>query len=233
MLVDLPPPPPEKARWPWTQSDLRPAPSPPESFAWPRVTVVTPSFNQGAFIEETIRSVLLQDYPNLEYFIVDGGSTDSTLQVIKTYEPWIDHWVSRARPRPAHAINKGFARATGDIVAWLNSDDTYEPHTYEPHAIRTVVRHMAATGGVVTYGNCNLIDEIGVRTGVVAPPPVNFESLLKFWSVDCSIPPNRRSLFGGTFWTMSDSLTKHSGTLWITNCGCGSRGNTASAMLTP
>ncbi len=189
-LVDFPPPPPEKACWPWTQDDVRPAPSPPEGCAWPRVSIVTPSFNQGAFIEETIRSVLLQDYPNLEYLIVDGGSTDSTLEVIKTYEPWIDYWVSERDRGQTHAINKGFARATGDIVAWLNSDDTYEPH-----AIRTVVRHMVATGGVVTYGNCNLIDETGARSGVVVPPPVNFESLLKFWSVDCSTPPQPAIFF--------------------------------------
>src|SRR5262245_11232780 len=189
-LVDLPPPSPEKARWPWTQSDVRPAP-PPESFAWPRVTVVTPSFNQGAFIEETIRSVLLQDYPNLEYFIVDGGSTDSTLEVIKTYEPWIDYWVSERDRGQTHAINKGFARATGEILAWLNSDDTFEPH-----AIRTVVQHMMATNGVVTYGNCNLIDETGARTGVVVPPPVSLESLLKFWSVDgWASPPQPASFF--------------------------------------
>src|SRR5262245_40759296 len=171
-LVDLPPPPPEKTRWPWTQSDVQPAP-PSESFAWPRVTVVTPSFNQGAFIEETIRSVLLQDYPNLEYLVVDGGSTDSTLEVIKTYEPWIDYWVSERDRGQTHAINKGFSRATGEILAWLNSDDTYEPH-----AIRTVVRHMMATGAVVTYGNCNLIDETGARTSVVVQHPGSFERRL-------------------------------------------------------
>ena len=188
-LVDLPPPPPEKARWPWTQSDVRPAP-PSESFAWPRVTVVTPSFNQGAFIEETIRSVLLQDYPNLEYFIVDGGSTDSTLEVIKAYESWIDYWVSERDRGQTHAINKGFARATGEILAWLNSDDTFEPH-----AIRTVVQNMMATNSVVTYGNCNLIDETGARTGVIVPPPVSFERLLKFWSVDSSTPPQPASFF--------------------------------------
>ena len=142
-LVDLRPPPPEKTRWPWTQSDVRPAPTS-ESFAWPRVTVVTPSFNQGAFIEETIRSVLLQDYPNLEYLIVDGGSTDSTLEVIKAYEPWIDYWVSERDRGQTHAINKEFARATGEILAWLNSDDTFEPL-----AIRTVVQRMIATGGVL------------------------------------------------------------------------------------
>jgi glycosyltransferase involved in cell wall biosynthesis len=93
----------------------------------PKITVITPSFNQGQFIEATIRSVLLQGYPNLEYFVVDGGSTDNSIEVIRKYEKWISYWISEPDKGQAHAINKGFEKATGKLVAWLNSDDIYLP----------------------------------------------------------------------------------------------------------
>jgi glycosyltransferase involved in cell wall biosynthesis len=96
---------------------------------WPKITVVTPSFNQGQFIEETIRSVLYQGYPNLEYFVIDGGSTDNTVEILKKYESKISYWVSEKDKGQTHAINKGFERATGSIYAYLNSDDVYMPYT--------------------------------------------------------------------------------------------------------
>jgi len=89
--------------------------------------LITPSFNQGADIEETIRSVLLQGYPNLEYIIIDGGSSDETVDIIKKYAPWITYWVSEPDQGQSDAINKGLARATGEWVNWLNSDDFLLP----------------------------------------------------------------------------------------------------------
>lgn len=112
--------------WPW---GARPEPLLGSDVAsWPKISIVTPSYNQGQYIEETIRSVLLQGYPNLEYIIIDGGSSDQTLEIIHKYGRWISHWVSEQDRGQTHAINKGFAMSTGDIVAWLNSDDAYVPH---------------------------------------------------------------------------------------------------------
>ena len=96
---------------------------------YPKISVITPSYNQGIYIEETIQSVLNQNYPNLEYIIIDGGSNDSTVEVIKKYESKINFWMSEKDKGQADAINRGFAKATGDILCWLNSDDYFFPET--------------------------------------------------------------------------------------------------------
>jgi glycosyltransferase involved in cell wall biosynthesis len=126
-LSELPAPTSGKTGWPWTEESTFLPSSMPDGQEWPRITVVTPSFNQGRFIEETIRSVLLQGYPNLEYIVIDGGSTDESVKVIKKYSPWFSYWVSERDRGQSHAINKGMSHATGDIVTWLNSDDLYLP----------------------------------------------------------------------------------------------------------
>ncbi len=113
----------EQAGWPWNEEVPPLPPLTPDGKPWPKITIVTPSYNQGQFIEETIRSVLLQNYPNLEYIIIDGGSTDQSVEVIKKYEPWLSYWVSEPDRGQPHAINKGFSMATGEIVQWINSDD--------------------------------------------------------------------------------------------------------------
>jgi GT2 family glycosyltransferase len=125
----LPPPPPGREGWPWTDSEEVPA-FPDRAGGWPRITIVTPSFNQGRYLEETIRSVLLQGYPELEYIVIDGGSTDSSVEILRRYEGWLAHWVSERDSGQTVAINKGFARAGGKIHGYLNSDDAYRPNAF-------------------------------------------------------------------------------------------------------
>jgi hypothetical protein len=126
-LNELPAPPAGRTGWPWTEESPPLPATMPDGTAWPVISVVTPSFNQGAFLEETLRSVLLQGYPNLEFFVMDGGSTDASVEIIKKYGRWLTHWESKRDRGQAHAINKGLARCTGEIFNWINSDDYLLP----------------------------------------------------------------------------------------------------------
>jgi glycosyltransferase involved in cell wall biosynthesis len=119
------PPSVNKKGWPWGDQSSAFPDSMPDGSEWPKISIVTPSYNQGRFLEATIRSVILQNYPNLEYFIVDGGSNDDSLTIIKKYEPWITSWISEKDEGQSDAINKGFRNSTGGILGWINSDDLY------------------------------------------------------------------------------------------------------------
>jgi glycosyltransferase involved in cell wall biosynthesis len=117
--------------------------------SFPKITVVTPSYNQGQFLEETILSVVGQQYPNLEYIVIDGGSTDSSLEILKKHQHHLTFWVSEPDRGQAHAINKGFSRATGDILCWLNSDDLFLPG-----ALNFVSSRLDPSSAEVLFGNC-------------------------------------------------------------------------------
>lgn len=124
----------------------------------PRITVVTPSYNQAQYLERTITSVLDQGYPDLEYIVVDGGSTDGSVDIIRKYADRISWWVSEKDRGQSHAINKGLQRATGDWVAWQNSDDVYAPGAFASLA-RAAARHGHAD---LIIGNVNLIDSADI-----------------------------------------------------------------------
>lgn len=127
-LAELPPSAtPGEVGWPWTEESPALPEKTPHRSPWPRVSIVTPSYNQGQFIEQTIRSVLLQGYPDLEYIVMDGGSTDGSVGIIRRYELWISHLRIGPDSGQAAAIAEGLGRATGEILAWLNSDDRYRP----------------------------------------------------------------------------------------------------------
>jgi len=141
----------------------------------PLVSIITPSYNQARFLEQTIMSILSQDYPNLEYIIVDGASTDGSLEIIKKYTNQLAWWTSEPDQGQTDAINKGFARAKGEIFAWLNSDDTYQPG-----AISQVVDALLAhPDSALVYGDANLIDEHGQIIGRFPSRQTNLPKLLR------------------------------------------------------
>jgi len=155
MLKDLPAPPPGKKGWPWDEETPQdPEIAQPQA---PLVTIVTPSYNQAEFLEETLRSVLLQNYPNLEYIVMDGGSTDGSADIIRKYEKHLSYWTSEKDAGASDAIAKGFQRAAGSILAYLNSDDPYLPG-----ALNTVAKIFQAQSSCdVVFGNTYWTDPQG------------------------------------------------------------------------
>lgn len=161
LLSELPPPPADKAGWPWNADD--PIYSRTRTQQHARISIITPSFNSGAYLEETIRSVLLQGYPDLEYIIIDGGSTDGSLEIIAKYEKWLRYWVSERDQGYADAVNKGFARATGEIRAWLPASDLYTPT-----ALHIANFYLGSRQADLIFGRTNYLSEDG-RVSTVQP----------------------------------------------------------------
>ncbi len=145
--------------------------------ALPLVSVVTPSYNQAQFLEEAILSVINQDYHNLEYIIIDGGSSDGSVDIIHKYADRLAYWVSEPDRGQAHAINKGFARAHGDIFSWLNSDDFLLPGAVS-QIVQTRRRYPSAVGWV---GGCYRVKPDGRILSIVVPRGLNRDSLADWW----------------------------------------------------
>jgi glycosyltransferase involved in cell wall biosynthesis len=188
-LDELPPPPPGKTGWPWTEPSPHPVCTVLDNPSWPRISIVTPSYNQGEYIEEAIRSILLQNYPNTEYIVIDGGSTDHSTEVIQKYGPWLTHWVSEPDRGQAHAINKGFALCTGDLVGWINSDDGLLPGGLA--TLAAAFRHSPTS---ILLGDVLNIDEVYEHTWLRQQKNVTFEALAQ---------PGHHNAFWqqpGTFW---------------------------------
>jgi len=183
-LQDLPDPPRGRTGWPWTQECETLPERMPDGSHWPRVSIVTPSLNQGRFIEECIRSVLLQGYPNLEYIIIDGGSSDESVDIIKKYERWLTYWESEPDRGQSHAINKGLRRCTGQYFNWHNSDDVLTPNSLAT-AVSTMVTYPQAS---YVHGYRIIIDKqsvpgsntkhsYGDNTGFFPQPAAIFDCL--------------------------------------------------------
>jgi glycosyltransferase involved in cell wall biosynthesis len=160
-LAELPPSPPGKSGWPWSEGSQQLPESMPDGSPWPSISIVTPSYNQGQFIEETIRSVLLQGYPNLEYIVIDGNSSDESIQIIKKYASWLKYWTSEPDRGQSSAINKGLKHCSGDIFNWINSDDLLTPGALHTVAIAWHnTPHVIIAGCVINFheeGSENLI----------------------------------------------------------------------------
>jgi glycosyltransferase involved in cell wall biosynthesis len=166
--LELPSPPADKSGWPWQSEDYSFSSKVSNNRQNLKISIITPSFNQAAFLEETIRSVLLQNYPNLEYIIIDGGSNDGSVDIIRKYEPWLSYWVSEPDEGQGDALNKGFKICSGDIVAWLNSDDYYWPNVLNRIS---KVFHKDSSLGLV-FGDIQIRNNFGKLSG-----PIGFRNI--------------------------------------------------------
>jgi glycosyltransferase involved in cell wall biosynthesis len=161
----------------------------------PKISVITPTLNQGQFIEDTIRSVLLQNYPNLEYIVIDGGSTDGTQDILKRYDDAIA-WISEPDKGQVDAINKGFAKATGEVIAYLNSDDMYLPNTL----LAVGKAFLAAPQAQIFTGKCINID---VNGKTIRPLITSYKNLLLSFGNDKILKIINYISQPATFWRIN------------------------------
>jgi glycosyltransferase involved in cell wall biosynthesis len=187
-LNNLPPPLDGKTGWPWTKESVQLPSKMPDGSTWPKISIVTPSLNQSQFIEETIRSVLLQGYPNLEYIIMDGGSTDGSVDIIKKYEPWLSYWISESDKGQANAINKGIYMIKGEIFAWINSDDIYLPNTFKKVSLR--MRSSESKNENILIGNVYAINDKGKIVGELLAKVKWRIDVISYWKSNTIYQPS-------------------------------------------
>ena len=163
-LSDLPDPPHGKIGWPWTEGSEQLPERMSSGHSWPKISVITPSYNYDCYIEEAIRSVLLQGYPNLEYIIIDGGSSDGTCSIINKYRKWIDFFVSEKDSGLTDALLKGFDNVTGEWVGWQNADDFYARNAF--YSLGNIFDNGIAACDIV-HGVTYLTDDRGASLGLI------------------------------------------------------------------
>ncbi|MBW4662632.1 MAG: glycosyltransferase [Chroococcus sp. CMT-3BRIN-NPC107] len=163
---------------------------------FPKISIVTPSFNQAQFIETTIESILNQNYPNLEYIIIDGGSTDGSVEIIKKYQAYLHYWCSEPDTGQYDAINKGFQHSTGEIMTWLNSDDLHLPWTMK--TVADIMAQLSEVEWLTTLhpGRC---DWDSFCTGFGSLPGYSKQAFLDGWYAESSFLIQQES----TFWRRS------------------------------
>src|SRR3972149_3199506 len=146
----------------------------------PKISIVTPSFNQSLYLEQSIQSVLSQGYPNLEYIVIDGGSTDGSTDILRKYNDRITFWISAPDQGQSDALNQGFSRTTGDIIGWLNSDDTYQPGTF------TEVANIFTRNGmdIIMSEYFGLMDESGKIFSLKKNEYLDHDTLIRFWKTN-------------------------------------------------
>jgi glycosyltransferase involved in cell wall biosynthesis len=168
-----------KSTWPWVLNHFKENQYDCNNF--PKISIITPSYNQGAFIEETIRSIIYQNYPNLEYIIIDGGSTDNTLDIISKYKKFIDVVISESDYGQSDAINKGWKLATGSITTWVNSDDILAPNCLFEVAklANESSEDFIIVGNVINFTNNT------EKYYQVTQKNINFDNIIKFWDSKC------------------------------------------------
>ena len=178
-LEQLPPPPPHRRGWPWTEASQPLPDRMPDGSEWPRISIVTPNYNYEQYLETTIRSVLLQGYPNIEFIIQDDGSTDGSTQLIKRYEAYLTYWASEPNSGQSLVINRGLHRSTGSILAYINSDDYYAPDAF---GIAARVFHQEPEVDLIN-GRCRLIDQYGIKIGEQFGDITRLDEVLDLWNV--------------------------------------------------